>query len=348
MDKFEELRAFIMRVRAMMLDHHLHHEAGGSDPVDLGGYVTKALFDANSILAANADNTPLALVIAASRILGRGAAGDIAALTGAQIMAILTGQAGADFSMNTHKITNVVDPAANQDAATKKYVDDAAPAAMPRVRGYLAAVQTNLPTGKICRIQVINTTFDTESGWKTGTWQAGVGDAGSNATTIIDANPTSGTGFVAAMRYALVTWDAGASTGYIVTVNSATSLTIIKNLGTDFTVGDTYTIAKAHYEVPTSGYWLFFGLVGWLWSSVTANIEYGGDVTVNGVLEIVCMMQAAAVKPLSNPFSDIKHLNSGDIVAMGAHHYDLINVADVNADADGRNTYLAMALLEAD
>ena len=184
MEKLEELRAFIMRVRAMMLDHHLHHEAGGSDPVDLSGYVprslfdantilkadsdntpialavaasrilgraaaggiaaltaaevatllsltdyvTKALFDANTILAANADNTPLALAIAASRILGRGAAGDIAALTGAQIMAILTGQAGADFSMNTHKITNVVDPAAAQDAATKKYHDDNLPA----------------------------------------------------------------------------------------------------------------------------------------------------------------------------------------------------------------------------
>jgi len=36
----------------------------------------------------------------------------------------LSGKSAADFSMNTHKITNVVDPAANQDAATKKYVDD--------------------------------------------------------------------------------------------------------------------------------------------------------------------------------------------------------------------------------
>jgi len=30
----------------------------------------------------------------------------------------------ADFSMNTHKITDVTDPTENQDAATKKYVDD--------------------------------------------------------------------------------------------------------------------------------------------------------------------------------------------------------------------------------
>lgn len=42
----------------------------------------------------------------------------------AELMGDLSGQAAADFAMNTHKITGVVDPAANQDAATKKYVDD--------------------------------------------------------------------------------------------------------------------------------------------------------------------------------------------------------------------------------
>ena len=30
-----------------------------------------------------------------------------------------------NLDMNTHKIVNVVDPTANQEAATKKYVDDA-------------------------------------------------------------------------------------------------------------------------------------------------------------------------------------------------------------------------------
>ena len=41
----------------------------------------------------------------------------------AEVLADLSGQAAADFAMNTHKITGVVDPAANQDAATKAYVD---------------------------------------------------------------------------------------------------------------------------------------------------------------------------------------------------------------------------------
>ena len=55
----------------------------------LDGYVTEALFDANSILVADEDDTPLALTIAEQRILGRVTGGDIAALTGAQVKTII-------------------------------------------------------------------------------------------------------------------------------------------------------------------------------------------------------------------------------------------------------------------
>lgn len=44
-------------------------------------YVDKALFDANTILAATSDNTPAAITIAEQRVLGRITSGNIAALT---------------------------------------------------------------------------------------------------------------------------------------------------------------------------------------------------------------------------------------------------------------------------
>ncbi len=40
-----------------------------------------------------------------------------------EVMADLSGQAGADFAMGTNKITGVTDPTGDQDVATKKYVD---------------------------------------------------------------------------------------------------------------------------------------------------------------------------------------------------------------------------------
>jgi hypothetical protein len=60
--------------------------------------VKKATYDANSVLIATADNTPIALVLGASTILGRQAAGDIVALTGAEALTI-TGGAAVDQTM---------------------------------------------------------------------------------------------------------------------------------------------------------------------------------------------------------------------------------------------------------
>ena len=55
----------------------------------IDGKVAKSLYDANSILAAVNDNDPAVLAVAASRILGRKASGNIAALTIQEILALL-------------------------------------------------------------------------------------------------------------------------------------------------------------------------------------------------------------------------------------------------------------------
>lgn len=71
--------------------------------------VLKTLFDAHTILMAVSDDTPTALAVAASRIIGRKASGNIGALTGAEILAILSAQAGAEFSWNSQKLVAVAD-----------------------------------------------------------------------------------------------------------------------------------------------------------------------------------------------------------------------------------------------
>lgn len=59
--------------------------------------VDKATLDANSVLYAVTDDTPAALAVAASRIVGRKATGDVVALTGAEALAITGGITQADL-----------------------------------------------------------------------------------------------------------------------------------------------------------------------------------------------------------------------------------------------------------
>jgi hypothetical protein len=61
---------------------------------------------------------------AAANDIAQFTASGLQGLSYAELLVALSGQASADFAMNTHKITGVVDPGADQDVATKKYVDD--------------------------------------------------------------------------------------------------------------------------------------------------------------------------------------------------------------------------------
>lgn len=78
-DKYNLLRLAVL----------VEHDTDGTH-LSTGDVVLKALFDANTILVANSDDTPAALTIAANRILGRASTGNIAALTAAQVNTILS------------------------------------------------------------------------------------------------------------------------------------------------------------------------------------------------------------------------------------------------------------------
>jgi len=61
-------------------------------------FVTKALFDANTVLAATSDNTPAALTVAEQTLVGRITAGNIDALTATEVRTLLNVEDGAEVN----------------------------------------------------------------------------------------------------------------------------------------------------------------------------------------------------------------------------------------------------------
>ena len=60
--------------------------------------VTKALFNANTIIASDGDNSPAALEIAEQKVVGRITAGNIVGLTAAQVLTLIGVTSGADVT----------------------------------------------------------------------------------------------------------------------------------------------------------------------------------------------------------------------------------------------------------
>lgn len=130
--------------------------------VDAAGAVMETDYNANTILSANVDNTPLAITIGASTIFGRASTGDAVALTAAQARTILNVEDGSTADqtaaevvstpagdlaatdvqtalneLDTEKVSKAgstmtgllvlsADPSAPLGAATKQYVDGVA------------------------------------------------------------------------------------------------------------------------------------------------------------------------------------------------------------------------------
>jgi parallel beta-helix repeat protein len=87
-------------------------DTGGTGTlVDLGG-VAKSLYDANSILYATVDDTPVALTIGASTIVGRKSTGDIVALTASEVRTIINVSDGA-IAGATKSLDNLASVAIN-------------------------------------------------------------------------------------------------------------------------------------------------------------------------------------------------------------------------------------------
>lgn len=70
--------------------------------VDANGGIAPSLFDANSILKADSDDTPIALTVAEQTLVGRITAGSIAALTATQVRTLLNVEDGADVTDATN------------------------------------------------------------------------------------------------------------------------------------------------------------------------------------------------------------------------------------------------------
>jgi hypothetical protein len=102
-------------------------------------------FNATSFLYATSDNTP-------------------ENKTPAEVLALLSGTASASFSMNNQKITSVIDPGDNQDAATKYYVDTYYPSRTAASVGIGGVAGEGVPTLRRCSVALTTGIITVEAG----------------------------------------------------------------------------------------------------------------------------------------------------------------------------------------
>lgn len=88
--------------------------------------------------------------------------------TPAEVMAILGGVAAENFSMNSKKIISLADPTENQDAATKKYVDDNIPSAFGQGAKVWRSTDQTIPVGAWTAIIFNLENFDNDDMWDAG------------------------------------------------------------------------------------------------------------------------------------------------------------------------------------
>ncbi len=166
-------------------------------------------------------------------------------------------------------------------------------------------------------------------------WQEGACDAGSSATAIIDANPTTGSGFVSAQTGYKVAWHDGF--GWISAVTNATTLVIVTVNGNPIDVGDTYTIYHAEYTVPTTGYYLAVGQVQF--ANIVADKRY--FAILNGTSGITGW-SASITGNHSFPVSAMEYLTAGTLVNLGAL---LVSIGATTVDIGTSYTFFEIMMI---
>lgn len=123
--------------------HKTKHQDGGTDEVSIAALsgeaaddqpvidaqvtavaVARTILDANSILGAVSDNTPVAIALAASRILGRKASGDIAAMTVAELLTLIGVETGATADLTGAEIVTLLEALGGGSQLSHDQLDD--------------------------------------------------------------------------------------------------------------------------------------------------------------------------------------------------------------------------------
>lgn len=183
---------------------------------DLSGYCLKSLYDANTIIAANVDNTPVALTVAEQTLVGRITGGSIDDLSPTQVRTLLNvadgavsaGTAGDAYAVSheadttAHVASNIVNTPAGNIAATTVQAAinelDTEKAAVSHTQSEASITFTDITTGNVTVLAhgfipklsgVTEQYFNGNGGWTT---PSGSGSGTGSGLVIVEASSIGG------------------------------------------------------------------------------------------------------------------------------------------------------------